>query len=137
MPRWYKSTSVVISIFFALTGFITLLNVAALWHQYQTVSWMALSYMGLDGLLAWGFYANASWLFPVLALNAAGLAVLAVLRFAYEPIASIIILGVGAGVAAFAYAGNAKQFFAKNDRWVGVLFIALWTVLFCYTINLI
>lgn len=137
MPRWYKNTALILSAFFAFIGFITLLNVAALWHQHQAVPWMAVGYMGLDWFIAWAFYVNASWLFPVLALNAAGLAVLAIMRFAHEPVSAVAILGAGIAVALFAYAGSTKHFFASRDRWVGVLFIALWTVLFCYTINLI
>lgn len=125
----------VCALLFAVMGFVTFLNLAAVWHLEERVSWMSLGYALMDFLVAYGFFTRERWILPTLGLNFLGSLIGALIllgRFGGDAemtriFAAVVLSG---GLLFFVYKTRAVLRRGVWEYALGGAFIILWILQF-------
>ena len=134
VAHWYRYANIFLAVLFFSIGFLTFLNVAAAWHIGSSVPWSPFGYGVLDWLLAYGFMAEEPWIWVALGLNALGVGVLILLHIDYS-IHTVTALIISTALAIL-YGIHPAKHPTTYTRVTALLFIAIWAVIFWYTIVL-
>jgi hypothetical protein len=138
-PSRVRLAYIVLGSAFAALGALVLLNVASAWRVGGVFLWSASLYALMDFLVAYGLFNRERWVPHAFLLNLIGLAIMfgTTLLFTNAP-ANIAFYGTAIGInallAAFLYktAPRSKGEIFRNKA--GMAFVALWAVMFCYSI---
>jgi hypothetical protein len=124
---------------FAALGALVLLNVASAWRVGEVFLWGASMYALMDFLVAYGLFNRERWVPHAFLLNLIGLAIMfgASILFT-EGAANLTFYGVALGInallAAFLYRTASRGRGDLLGEKAGMAFVALWAVMFCYSI---